>query len=79
VSIDGNPTPFDEAQGRLRDGPRRRDLLRVNGNCLLKNNKTTARPEEPPSSGGVSKPVLSIVEGGARRRRSTVSKGEKTG
>jgi len=34
--MNGNYTPFDTAQGRLGDGPRNRDLLRVSGNCLLK-------------------------------------------
>ncbi len=52
------------ADSTLRDGPKRRDLLRVSGNCSLKTRTRTAHPEEPPCLGGVSK--------GARWRRSTV-------
>jgi hypothetical protein len=33
----------------LRDGPRKRDLLRVNGKLSFKKDNRTARPEEPHS------------------------------
>lgn len=63
--INGSHTPFDEAQGRLRDGPKRRNLLRVKRDCLFEHNKRTARPSEerPPEERSVSKDSGRVLKG----------------
>jgi hypothetical protein len=88
LSINANLTLRDGPKTLRQGAPRllRRDLLRVNGNFLLKTiteplalRSRLLRSEASRRTGGVSKPVLSPVEGGARWRKSTVPQGEGRG